>query len=109
VSITRDPVADIVEVFWNARPHLARAGIKVGAAALDPRAERLFGDVRAAAAEGFPGSVTLVRIVTRKDPDIDLRATRAGACVPEREVAALRALVDAAIEAALAPEPDPAS
>lgn len=102
-------MADIVEVFWNARPHLARAGIKVGAAALDPRAERLFSDVRAAAGEAFPGAVTLVRIVTRKDPGVDLRVTRAGVAAPEREVAALRPLLEAAAEAALAPEPDTAA
>lgn len=102
-------MADIVEIFWNARPHLARAGIKVGAAALDPRAERLFSDVRAAAGEAFPGSVTLVRIVTRKDPGIDLRVTRAGGAASEHEIAALRSAVEAAAEAALAPEPDPAS
>lgn len=102
-------MTDIVEVFWNARPHLARAGIKVGAAALDPRAERLFSDVRAAAGEVFPGSVTLVRIVTRKEPAVDLRAVRGGVALGAAEVSALRTRMDAAVEAALAIEETPAS
>jgi hypothetical protein len=101
-------VTDIVEVFWNARPHLARAGIKVGAAALDPRAERLFSEVRTAAGEAFPGSVTLVRIVTRKEPDVDLRAVRGGVALDADEVATLRSRMDAAAEAALAIEETPA-
>lgn len=102
-------MTDIVEVFWNARPHLARAGIKVGAAALDPRAERLFNEVRTAAGEAFPGCVTLLRIVTRKEPDVDLRAVRGGVAVEAAEVDALRARMDAAAEAALAVEETPAS
>lgn len=102
-------MTDIVEVFWNARPHLARAGIKVGAAALDPRAERLFGEVRTAAGEAFPGCVTLLRIVTRKEPDVDLRAVRGGVAVGDDEVAALRTRIDAAAESALAVEDAPAS
>jgi hypothetical protein len=101
-------VTDIVEVFWNARPHLARAGIKVGAAALDPRAERLFSEVRTAAGEAFPGCVTLVRIVTRK-PDVDLRAVRGGVAVGASEIAALRTRMEAAVEAALAVEETPTS
>lgn len=99
-------MAEIVEVFWNARPHLARAGIKVGGGNLDPRADRLFNEVRAAAAESFPGAVTLLRIVTRKEPDVDLRVQRGGVAVSDAEVARLRERIDAAAEAALAPEPE---
>lgn len=102
-------MADIVEVFWNARPHLARAGIKVGAAALDPRAERLFDAVRAAATDAFPGAVSLVRIVTRKEPDVDLRAVRGRAAVSDRDLAELRSRIDAAVDAALAQEAAPAA
>jgi hypothetical protein len=45
---------DLVEVFWNARPHLQRLGIKVNANTLDPRADQLFADVRSEIGRPFP-------------------------------------------------------
>jgi hypothetical protein len=94
-------LADIIEVFWNARPHLDRLRIKVGANALDPRAEQLFADVRAAAAAAFPEAVTLVRIAVRKAPETDLRVRASG---PAPDLDPLRQAIDAAVVRAAVPE-----
>jgi hypothetical protein len=96
-------MTDIVEIHWNARPHLARLGIKVGAGPLDPRAEGLFSEIRESVVPLFPGCVTLLRIAVRrgKNADETLRINRQGADL-EDEVAAVQALVDSAVARAAA-------
>jgi hypothetical protein len=92
---------EIVEVFWNARPHLSRLRMKVGAGTLDPVADRLFNDVREAAAETFPGKVTLVRIATRRGaPDVDLAILRNGKPECPQLHASLGTLIDDAVDQA---------
>lgn len=86
------PVTDIVEIYWNARPYLTDLRVKVGSGTLDPRAERLFRQVREGAAALFPGCVTLVRIATRdKDPNPRLRISRGG--VEQQDVGTMEALI----------------
>ncbi len=69
---------DVVEVFRNARPCLARAGIEPDKAGSDPRAAPLFEAVRHANVEAFPGTPTPVRIAARAvDPDAELQIVRA--------------------------------
>ncbi len=58
-------MTEIVEVFWNARPALERAGIRPEKVSSDPRAEALFDEVRRAIMGAFPGVPTLVRIAVR--------------------------------------------
>jgi hypothetical protein len=90
-------VTAIVEIHWNARPHLAGLRIKVGGGALDPRAELLFKQVREGAAALFPDCVTLVRITTRdKNPTARLRITRDG--VEEYDVGAMEELIQRAAQ-----------
>ncbi len=73
-------MVDFVEVFWNAAPSLQRLGIRVNAGSLDPRAERLFEEVRAAARDAYPDAVPLVRIAVRskKGSTEELRVMRSG-------------------------------
>lgn len=95
---------DIVEVFWNARPHLQRLGIKVGANTLDPRADQLFADVRLEIGKAFPGAVALVRISTRgKDVTADLRMVRGKAEIEGPELETVRTLINEAIDRANEP------
>ena len=95
---------DIVEVHWNARPHLQRLGIKVGSGDLNPRAEKLFDEIRGSASKIFPGAVAIVRIATRnKTAGTDLRITRCGQDLSEHEIEAMRTLIDQAIEHAVEP------
>jgi hypothetical protein len=90
-------VTDILEIHWNARPHLAGLRIKVGGGALDPRAELLFKQVREGAAALFPGCVTLVRIATRdKDPTPLLQITRNR--VEQHDVGGMEALIQRAAQ-----------
>ena len=90
-------MTEIVEIYWNARPHLARLGIKVKAAPLDPRVEGLFSEIRRGVAGLFPEFVTLVRITTRNgDPDAPLPIARAGAA-PQAGLEAVRGLIDQAV------------
>jgi hypothetical protein len=90
-------MTDIIEIHWNARLHLARLGIKVKAAPLDPRVADLFSEIRNGAADLFPDCVTLVRISIRNgDPDAPLRIARAGADT-QTGLEAMRALVDNAL------------
>jgi hypothetical protein len=90
-------MTDIVEIHWNARPHLARLGIKVGAGPLDPRAEGLFSEIRESVVPLFPGCVTLLRIAVRRGTaDDSLRINRQGEELVQ-ELAAVQALVDSAI------------
>ncbi len=92
-------MTQIVEIHWNAKPHLTRLGVKVGSNALDPRAERLFDEVRGSVADAFPGCVTLVRITVRaKNPDEDIRIVRHGAPDGEVDLASIRARITEAVE-----------
>ena len=92
-------MTQIVEIHWNAKPHLARLGVKVGSNALDPRAERLFDEVRSSVADAFPGCVTLVRIAVRtKNPEEDIRIMRNGTPDCEADLAEIRARIAEAIE-----------
>lgn len=92
-------MTDIVEIHWNAQLCLADLRIKVGGGALDPRAERLFTEIRDGAAALFPGCVTLVRIRTRdKDPSARLRICRAG--IEQQDFAAVEALIERAVHRA---------
>jgi hypothetical protein len=95
-------MVQIVEVFWNARPHLARAGLRIDSGLLDPRAKALFNRVRSALADAFPGCVTLTRIITRKQITGELRVLCCGVPANSREVERIRRRVDAAAELALA-------
>lgn len=88
----------IVEVHWNAKLHLTRLGVKVGSNALDPRAERLFDEVRGSVADAFPGCVTLVRISVRRGrPEDEIRLVRHGGTVGEAELAMIRARIEDAV------------
>ena len=69
-------MTETIEVFWNARPYLARAGLYAALDQPDPRAERLFATVCAAVAEAFPDCVTLVRLITYPQIGDDLRVFR---------------------------------
>ena len=92
-------MSQIVEIHWNAKPHLSRLGVKVGSNALDPRAERLFDEVRGSVADAFPGCVTLVRITVRsKNPEQDIRIMRNGAPDSESDLVEIRTRIDGAIE-----------
>src|SRR5688500_6272191 len=94
-------MTEIVEVFWNARPHLSRLRIKVGGGALDPVADRLFSDVRDGVAATFPGRVTLVRIGTKRaDVASDLRVVRNGEPECPSVHASVSALIERSVEAA---------
>jgi hypothetical protein len=94
-------MVQIVEVFWNARPYLARAGLRVDSGLLDARAEALFNRVRSALVDALPECVTLTRIVTRKQITDELRVVRGGAPASTREIDAVRRRIDAAAELAL--------
>ena len=95
-------MADIVEVFWNARPYLDRLGVKVGGGELDPRADRMFREVRASMAEAFPGRVTLVRIAVRaKDRDDTVRVVGCGT-EADPNPSDLHVMIEQAVERATA-------
>ncbi|MBQ0820613.1 hypothetical protein KBI52_10395 [Microvirga sp. HBU67558] len=86
-------MTEIVEIHWNARPYLTSLRIKVKGGSLDPRAERLFQQVREGAATLFPGCAILVRIATRdKDPNARLRISRDG--VEQHDLEAMEALIE---------------
>ena len=89
-------MSEIVEVFWDASPALKQLGLKVGSGTLDPRADALFAEVRAAAANAFPDAVTLLRIEVRRDSEVDLRVVRNG--VEEPAPAGLRAMINHAVD-----------
>lgn len=92
-------MANIVEIHWNAKPHLSRLGVKVSSNALDPRAERLFDEVRGSVADAFPGCVTLVRIAVRKaKAEEDIRIVRHGAAECEGDLLEIRSRIDQAVE-----------
>jgi hypothetical protein len=92
-------VSDIIEIYWDASPALRRLGIrKIGSGELDPKAEALFTEVKAAAASAFPGALTLVRIEVSRASTADLRVVRNGAEEPVPP--GLRQLLEYAVEGA---------
>ncbi len=92
-------MTQIVEIHWNAKPHLSRLGVKVGSNALDPRAERLFDEVRGSVADAFPGCVTLVRIAVRKgSTEEDIRIVRHGSEQTDGDLIEIRTRIDRAVE-----------
>ena len=99
-------MTDVVEVFWNARPHLERLGLNLNPKRrdIDPRGEQLLDEVRRSLVHAFPESATLVRIAVRTGVgQADLRVVRRGVEEPDR-LDELRDLVDDAVGRA-APQP----
>jgi hypothetical protein len=71
--------ADIVEIYWNARPHLERLGVNLRRGGIDDKGQRVLEEVRRSLAEAFPGAPVLVRItVHAAAPADDLRVLRRG-------------------------------
>jgi hypothetical protein len=101
-------MTEIVEIHWNAEPHLANMRIKVKAGPLDPRAQDLFAEIRSGAADLFPGCVTIVRIATRTGGDAPLRMTRSANTDSQDGLAAVQAMVDSAVARAGAERQEPA-
>jgi hypothetical protein len=70
---------DIVEIYWNARPHLERRGVNLRRGGIDDRGQHLLEEVRKCLVEVFPGIPVLVRLVVHaKAPASDLRVLRRG-------------------------------
>jgi hypothetical protein len=96
---------DIVEIYWNARPHLERLGVNLRRSGIDERGQHLLEDVRKSLVEVFPGIPVLVRIVVHaKAPANDLRVLRRGieqsGCLDEVRAAINQALQQAECEPA---------
>ena len=77
--------ADIVEIYWNARPHLERLGVnlrrRVG---LDERGHKVLEEVRKSLVDAFPGTPVLVRFAVHGTPPAgDLRIIRQGVEQPQ--------------------------
>jgi hypothetical protein len=71
--------ADIVEIYWNARPCLERAGVNLRRGGIDDKGQKLLGEVRKSLVASFPDSAVLVRFaVHTKAPTDDLRVMRRG-------------------------------
>ena len=71
--------ADIVEIFWNARPHFGRRGVNLRRGQIDDRGQHLLEEVRKTLAEVFPGVPVLIRIVVHaKAPPTDIGVLRCG-------------------------------
>jgi len=96
---------DIVEIYWNARPHLERLGVNLRHSGIDDRGQRLLDEVRKSLVEVFPGTAVLVRFaVHAKAPADDLRVLRQGIehpeCLDEVRAAIEQALQQAECEPA---------
>jgi hypothetical protein len=96
---------DIVEIYWNARPHLERLGVNFRRKGLDDRGQHLLEEVRMSLVEVFPGTAVLVRFAEHaKAPASDLRVLRQGidqpACVDEVRAAIEQALQQTECESA---------
>ncbi|WP_262031290.1 hypothetical protein [Microvirga sp. Mcv34] len=96
---------DIVEIYWNARPHLERLGVNLRRSGIDDRGQHLLEEVRKSLVEVFPGTPVLVRFaVHSKVPTDDLRVLRRGAeqpgCLDEVRAAIDQALLQAECEPA---------
>jgi hypothetical protein len=96
---------DIVEIYWNARPHLERLGVNLRRNEIDDRGQRLLQEVRKILVEVFPGTPVLVRFaVHAKAPVNDIRILRRGieqpGCIDEVRAAIEQALQQAEREPA---------
>jgi hypothetical protein len=96
---------DIVEIYWNARPHLERLGVNLRRSGIDDRGQHLLDEVRKSLVEVFPGTPVLVRFaVHAKAPANDLRVLRRGVeqpgCIDEVRAAINQALKQAEYEPA---------
>ncbi|MFC1459530.1 hypothetical protein ACETIH_23095 [Microvirga arabica] len=96
---------DIVEIFWNARPHLERLGVNLRRNGIDDRGQHLLEEVRKRLVEVFPGTPVLVRFaVHAKTPANDLRVLRQGIeqteCIEEVRAAIEQTLQQAECEPA---------
>jgi hypothetical protein len=70
---------DIVEIYWNARPHLERLGVNLRRSGIDDRGQHLLEEVRKSLVEVFPGAPVLMRFaVHAKAPANDIRVLRQG-------------------------------
>ena len=90
--------ADIVEIYWNARPHLELLGVNLRRGGIDDKGQKVLEEVRKSLTEAFPGAPVLVRITVHSAaPADDLRVLRQGVeqshCLPE-----LRMAIEQAIE-----------
>jgi alpha-D-ribose 1-methylphosphonate 5-phosphate C-P lyase len=91
---------DIVEIYWNARPHLERLGVNLRRSEIDDRGQHLLEEVRKSLVKVFPGSPVLVRFaVHAKAPVNDLRVLRQGSEQPTC-VAEVRAAIEHALQQA---------
>lgn len=96
---------DIVEIYWNARPHLERLGINLRRSGIDERGQQILEEVRKSLVGMFPGTPVLVRFaVHAKAPVNDLRVLRQGieqpVCVDEVRAAIEHTLRQAECEPA---------
>ena len=96
---------DIVEIYWNARPHLERFGVNLRRSGIDDRGQHLLEEVRKSLVETFPGTPVLVRFaVHAKVPGKDLRVLRRGVeqpgCIDDVHAAIEQALLQVEREAA---------
>jgi hypothetical protein len=96
---------DIVEIYWNAHPHLERLGVNLRRNEIDDRGQRLLQEVRKILVEVFPGTPVLVRFaVHAKAPVNDIRILRRGieqpGCIDEVRAAIEQALQQAEREPA---------
>ena len=101
----RPLTTDIVEIYWNARPHLERLGVNLRRSGIDGRGQHFLEEVRKSLVEVFPRTPVLVRFaVHAKAPANDLRIVRRGieqpACVDEVRAAIEHALQQAECEPA---------
>lgn len=70
---------DIIEIYWNARPHLERLGVNLRRSGIDDRGQHFLEVVRKNLVQAFPGTPVLVRFaVHAKVPVNDLRVLRQG-------------------------------
>jgi hypothetical protein len=90
--------ADIVEVYWNARPSLERAGVNLRRGSIDDKGQRLLDEVRRSLVDAFPSAPVLVRFaVHTKAPTDDLRVVRQGVERSDR-LEEIRAVIERAIQ-----------
>ncbi len=90
--------AEIVEIYWNARPCLERAGANLRRGGIDVKGQKLLSEVRKSLVASFPDSAVLVRFaVHAKAPTDDLRVLRRG--VPQSDcLDGVRAAVELALQ-----------
>lgn len=96
----RPLTTDIVEIYWNARPHLERLGVNLRRSGIDDKGQHLLEEVRKGLVEVFPGAPVLTRFaVHAKAPASDLRVLRRGIEQPEC-VDEVRAVIEHSLQQA---------